>query len=74
MTPKEVADTVFASLNQPGFKQPQWFKLDDGSAVHGVPTGIAGTGTEMFVTLIDVGSNQRRQVPLASIQEIGTQM
>jgi len=74
MTHKDVADTILASLNQPGFKQPQWFRLNDGSAVQGIPTGVAGTGAEMFVTLLNVASNQQRQIPLASIQEISTRM
>lgn len=74
MTIKEVTDTVLASLNQPGLKQPQWFRLNDGSAIQGIPNGIGGSGTEMFVTLLDVASNQRRQVPLRNIQEIGTQI
>jgi hypothetical protein len=72
MNQQEVAQAVLASLQQTGFKQPVWIKLNDGSAFQGIITGLNAINNAMFVQAIDIGTDQRKSVAMTKISEIST--
>jgi len=70
MNQQEVAQAVLGSLQQTGFKQPVWIKLNDGSRFQGIITGLNGINNTMFVQVIDLGTDQMKSVAISKISEI----
>lgn len=71
MTPKEVADIIFAALNRPGVRKPRRFQLHDGSVIQGKPLGVGGWETGMFVLLSNSITNQPVKILLTDVKDIG---